>query len=193
MCRRLLPTGWTDRARNRWWGGVALGASLFLEHFHHALAILSVGSESVVGQMDQSGIDANESVTHRSSGPMRRIHLQHYALAILSVAVALGASLVLEHFHFRVPSALLVLFAVAISSWYGGLGPAALAVLLSVITFYWYFVQPVHTLTSTGPRSRISSSLQCSLRSCPGSARFGSASRLIFARVATCGESKQSF
>src|SRR5271165_3560991 len=95
--------------------------------------------------MNQSGIDANESVTHRSSGPMRRIHLQHYALAILSVGVALGASLVLEHFHFRVPSALLLLFAVAISSWYGGRGPAALAVLLSVITFYWYFVQPVRT------------------------------------------------
>ncbi len=95
--------------------------------------------------MNQSGIDANESVTHRSSGPMRRIHLQHYALAILSVGVALGASLVLEHFHFRVPSALLLLFAVAISSWYGGPGPAALAVLLSVITFYWYFVQPVRT------------------------------------------------
>ncbi len=96
--------------------------------------------------MNQSGIDANESVTHRSSGPIRRIHLQHYALAILSVGVALGASLVLEHFHFRVPSAFLLLFAVAISSWYGGPGPAALAVLLSVITFYWYFVQPVHTV-----------------------------------------------
>ncbi|MGB8889211.1 MAG: PAS domain S-box protein [Candidatus Korobacteraceae bacterium] len=95
--------------------------------------------------MKQSGIDANESVTHRSSRPMRRIHLQHYALAILSVAVALGASLVFEHFHFRVPSALLLLFAVAISSWYGGPGPAALAVLLSVVTFYWYFVQPVQT------------------------------------------------
>ena len=95
--------------------------------------------------MNQSGSDANESVTHRPSGPLRRIQLQHYALAILSVGVALGASLVLEHFHFRVPSALLLLFAVAISSWYGGPGPAALAVLLSAITFYWYFVQPVRT------------------------------------------------
>jgi len=95
--------------------------------------------------MKQSGSDANVSVTHRSPGPLRRIHLQDYALAILAVGVALGASLVLEHFHFRVPSALLLLFAVAISSWYGGPGPAALAVLLSAITFYWYFVQPVRT------------------------------------------------
>ena len=95
--------------------------------------------------MNPSGIDANESVTHRPSGPLRRIQLQHYALAILSVGVALGASLVLEHFHFRVPSSLLLLFAVAISSWYGGPRPAALAVLLSAITFYWYFVQPVRS------------------------------------------------
>ena len=95
--------------------------------------------------MNRSGSDANESVTQRPSGPLRRIQLQHYALAILSVGVALGASLVLEHFHFHVPSALLLLFAVAISSWYGGPGPAALAVLFSAITFYWYFVQPVRT------------------------------------------------
>jgi len=95
--------------------------------------------------MNQSGSVAIGSVTHRPSGPLGRIQLQHYALAILSVGVALGASLLLEHFHFRVPSALLLLFAVVISSWYGGTGPAVLAVLLSAITFYWYFVQPVRT------------------------------------------------
>ena len=96
--------------------------------------------------MNQSGIDANESVTHRSAGPMRRIHLQHYALAILSVGVALGISLLLQHFGFRVPSALLLLFAVAISSWYAGAGPAVLAAILATISFYWYFVEPVHTI-----------------------------------------------
>src|SRR5208282_2633004 len=101
---------------------------------------------SVVGQMNPSGIDANESVTHRSSEPLRQISVRRYGLAILSVGVALGASLLLEHFHFRVPSALLLLFAVAISSWYGGLGPAVLAVILSTIGFYWYFVQPVRTI-----------------------------------------------
>jgi K+-sensing histidine kinase KdpD len=96
--------------------------------------------------MNPSGTGADESVTHRQLGPMRRIPLQHYALAILSVGVALAASLVLEYFHFRVPSALLLLFAVAISSWYGGRGPALLAVILSTIGFYWYFVQPVRTI-----------------------------------------------
>src|SRR3974390_2622505 len=96
--------------------------------------------------MNQSGSDANESVTHRPSGPLRRIQLQHYALAILSVGVALGASLLLEHFHFRVPSALLLLFAVAISSWHGGLRAAILGAFLSIFSFYWYFVEPVRAI-----------------------------------------------
>ena len=96
--------------------------------------------------MNPSGIDANESVTHRSSGPLRQISARRYGLAILSVGVALGASLLLDHFHFRVPSALLLLFAVAISSWYAGPGPAVLAAILSTISFYWYFVEPVHTI-----------------------------------------------
>ena len=95
--------------------------------------------------MNPSGIDANESVAHRSSGlPLK--HLQRYALAILSVGIALGASLLLERFHFRVPSALLLLFAVAISSWYAGPKPAVLATILSTISFYWYFVEPVRTI-----------------------------------------------
>src|SRR5271165_294204 len=96
--------------------------------------------------MNSSGIDANESVAHRSSGlPLN--NLQRYGLAVLSVGVALGASLLLEHFHFRVPSALLLLFAVAISSWYAGAGPAVLAAILSTISFYWYFVEPVRTIS----------------------------------------------
>src|SRR5271165_5195499 len=96
--------------------------------------------------MNPSGIEANESVAHRSSGPPLK-YLQRYGLAVLSVGVALGASLLLEHFHFRVPSALLLLFAVAISSWYAGAGPAVLAAILSTISFYWYFVEPVRTIS----------------------------------------------
>jgi len=95
--------------------------------------------------MNPSGIDANKSVAHRSSGlPLK--YLRRYALAILSVGVALEASLLLEHFHFRVSSTLLLLFAVAISSWYAGPGPAVLAAILSTTSFYWYFVEPVRTV-----------------------------------------------
>ncbi len=96
--------------------------------------------------MNPSSIDANESVAHRLSGPPRQIRLQHYGLAIFSVGVALGVSLLLGYFHFRVPFTFLMLFAVAISSWYGGRGPSVLAVVLSTISFYWYFVEPVRTI-----------------------------------------------
>ena len=96
--------------------------------------------------MNPSGIDADESVANRSSGPLRLIRLQYYGLAILSVGIALGVSLLLEYFHFRVPFTFLLLFAVAISSWYGGRGPAVLAVVLSTVSFYWYFVEPVRTI-----------------------------------------------
>jgi len=96
--------------------------------------------------MNRSGIDANEFVAHRSSGALPLNYLQRYGLAVVSIGVALGISLLLQHFGFRVPSALLLLFAVAISSWYAGAGPAVLAAILSTISFYWYFVEPVHTI-----------------------------------------------
>ncbi len=69
-----------------------------------------------------------------------------YALAILSVGVALAAALLLQYFHFREAAIPLLLFAVAISSWYGGRGPAVLATILSTIGFYWYFIEPVRTI-----------------------------------------------
>jgi PAS domain S-box-containing protein len=100
----------------------------------------------MVLQMNASSIATDEFAANRSSSSLRLIHLRYYALAILSVGIALAASLVLEHFHFRVPSALLLLFAVTISSWYGGRGPAVLAFVLSTIGFYWYFVEPVRTI-----------------------------------------------
>ena len=85
--------------------------------------------------MNPSDIDANESVTHRSSVRVHLVYLQRYGLAFLSVGAALGTSLLLQHFGFRVPSALLLLVAVAISSWYAGAGPAMLAAILSTISF----------------------------------------------------------
>ena len=96
--------------------------------------------------MNPSGTGANESVAQRSSGALALNYLQRYGLAVVSVGVALGISLLLQHFHFRVPSALLLLFAVALSSWYAGAGPGVLAAILSTIGFYWYFVEPVRTI-----------------------------------------------
>ena len=66
--------------------------------------------------MKPSDVDANQSVGQGSSGLSPQKHIQGYGLAILSVLLALGASLLLGHFHFREAAFPLLLFAVAISS-----------------------------------------------------------------------------
>ncbi len=97
------------------------------------------------GPMNRLASGTSESLTRQRSW-LHLTDLQHYGLAVLSVGIALGVSLLLQYFHFRVPAAPLLLFAVAISSWYGGTGPAVLAAALSVVSFYWYFVEPVRTI-----------------------------------------------
>jgi PAS domain S-box-containing protein len=97
-------------------------------------------------QMNPSGISASDSVTQQRSWSTRLVELRYYGLAVLSVAVAVGAALLFESLHFRDAAVPLLLFAVAISSWYGRTGPAVLAVVLSTISFYWYFVEPVRTI-----------------------------------------------
>ncbi len=94
--------------------------------------------------MNLSDIHANEPLALGSSGASLN-YFQRYALAILSIGVALGTGLLLQYFHFHVPAALL-LFAVAISSWYGGGGPAALAAVLAIISYYYCFIEPVYTI-----------------------------------------------
>jgi PAS domain S-box-containing protein len=96
--------------------------------------------------MNPSGIDVSESVVHLSSGPLRLGNLQRYGLAVVSVAVALGAALLLEHFQFHDAGIPLLLFAGALSSWYGGPGPGVLAVILCLLGFSWFFVPPLYTL-----------------------------------------------
>jgi len=96
--------------------------------------------------VSQSRIDASEPATLRPWGRRSVKYFQSYGLAIVSVGIALGVSLLLVHFHFRDAAAPLLLFAVAISSWFGGPGPAALAVVLSIVSFYWYFIEPVRTI-----------------------------------------------
>jgi PAS domain S-box-containing protein len=72
-----------------------------------------------------------------------------YGLAVLSVSVALGVSLLLEHFHFRNVADPLFLFAIAIAVWYAGMGPAILAVVLSGLADTYFFIEPLYTLYIT--------------------------------------------
>ena len=96
--------------------------------------------------MSAAGIDASQSIVHRS--PATRLkHLQRYGLAVISVALALGAALLLQHFHFRETAVPILLIACAISSWFGGAGPALLAIVLSLVGFKYCFVAPLYTLS----------------------------------------------
>ena len=75
---------------------------------------------------------------------------QRYALAVISITVALAGALLIERFHVRDVEIPLFLFAVAISAWYGGIGAAALALLLSFLTFDYFFTEPLHTFYVSG-------------------------------------------
>src|ERR1700737_5200159 len=72
-----------------------------------------------------------------------------YGLALLSVSVALGASLLLERFHFHNVADPLFLIAIAIVVWYVGIGPAILTVVLSGLADTYFFIEPLYSLYIT--------------------------------------------
>src|SRR5438128_34043 len=76
--------------------------------------------------------------------PLRLRLLSSYAVAAISVGIALIVSLklgsVIKH------SATPFFCSVVLSSWYGGLWPGFLAALLSVAALDYYFIPPLHAL-----------------------------------------------
>src|SRR6202171_2352883 len=78
-----------------------------------------------------------------------RSHMLRYGLALLSVSVALGGSLLLERLQFRNVADPMFLFAIAIAVWYAGIGPAILAVVLSGLADTYFFIEPIYTFYIT--------------------------------------------
>ncbi|MCC5625075.1 PAS domain S-box protein [Nostoc sp. CHAB 5715] len=70
-----------------------------------------------------------------------RKRLLHYGIAVLSVALALGATLLLNPYLTPTPAALFFA-AVMVSAWYGGLGPGLLATVLSTLAINYFFFKP---------------------------------------------------
>jgi len=68
--------------------------------------------------------------------------IQRYGLAVLTVAIALGAALLLAGYGFQGVAQPLFLLAIAITVWYAGPGPAALAFVLSTLADDYFFVEP---------------------------------------------------
>jgi len=97
--------------------------------------------------MDQARLEARQATVRcKPQLPKPLSRVQRYGLAVLSVSVALGGSLLLEPLHFRNLGVSPFVFAVAVAAWYGGTEGAVLALLLSCISFDYFFVEPLHTL-----------------------------------------------
>ena len=102
--------------------------------------------------MNPLPVATSDSAARQSTSLLRRRRLQSYSFAFFSVAVALGAALLLDHFGLRDATVPLFLLASAISSWYGGRGPGALAVVLCSLAFDYFFVPPLYSFYLTAAK-----------------------------------------
>jgi PAS domain S-box-containing protein len=82
----------------------------------------------------------------QSDLPRRRLEpstISHYAMAVLSVALAVIAVELITRFLNAEPIASMMLCAVIFAAWYGGFGPALLAIILTLLAFHYYLVPPI--------------------------------------------------
>jgi PAS domain S-box-containing protein len=77
--------------------------------------------------------------------PLRII--SYYAMAVLSVVVAIIAAELLTRFLHAEPIVSSMLCAVIFAAWFGGVGPALLAIALALFAFHYYLVPPVNSFT----------------------------------------------
>jgi PAS domain S-box-containing protein len=84
---------------------------------------------------------------YQTPDQLRWGRVQRYSLPALSVALALGAALLLDHFGIHDATVPLFICACAISSWYGGRGSAVLAVILCSLAFDYFFVPPLYAVS----------------------------------------------
>ena len=84
----------------------------------------------------------------RNKGAIIPEQLLHYTIALLSVALALGVTLLLRPYLSATPSALFFA-AVMVSAWYGGFAPGLLATVLSTLVVNYLFLQPLYPLYIT--------------------------------------------
>src|ERR1700674_1415846 len=71
--------------------------------------------------------------------------ISYYAMAVLSVAVAIVAADLITRLLHAEPIASSMLCAVIFAAWFGGLGPALLAIALALLAFHYYLVPPINS------------------------------------------------
>jgi len=72
-----------------------------------------------------------------------------YALAILSVLLALGISSFLFKHKIQGLEFPVFMVAIALTAWYAGVGPAVVALVLSILAYSYYFTEPYYSLYLT--------------------------------------------
>jgi PAS domain S-box-containing protein len=72
--------------------------------------------------------------------------LLHYGVALLSVALALGTTLLLGSYLETTPTSLFFV-AVMVSAWYGGLKPGIVATVLSSLAINYFLTEPIYVLS----------------------------------------------
>ncbi|MBD2260545.1 PAS domain S-box protein [Pseudanabaena sp. FACHB-2040] len=77
----------------------------------------------------------------------RKTRLLSYAVAVFSVALAVGISLSLGPLIRPTPTSLFFV-AVMVSAWWGGLGPGLVATVLSTLAIHYGFIAPYHSLNT---------------------------------------------
>src|SRR6267154_6289401 len=73
--------------------------------------------------------------------------IAYYAMAVLSVAVAVVAAELITRLLHAEPIASSMLCAVIIAAWFGGFGPALMAIALALLAFHYYLVPPINSFT----------------------------------------------
>src|SRR5438105_12316175 len=72
-----------------------------------------------------------------------------YGVAVLSSALALLITLLLDDPAVEPNTSLFFIAAVVVSSWYGGLGPGLLTAFLTAVAHTYFFLPPTHSLAIT--------------------------------------------
>jgi K+-sensing histidine kinase KdpD len=81
----------------------------------------------------------------RSVGWAEPSAIARYAIAVLSVAIAIVAAELLTRILHTEPIASSMLCAVIIAAWFGGFGPGLLAIVLSLLAVHYYLVPPANS------------------------------------------------
>ncbi len=87
----------------------------------------------------------NQATNFRSSATPGLPTISRYAMAALSVALAIIAAELITRLLHAEPIASTMLCAVIFAAWYGGLGPALLAITLALLAFHYYVVPPINS------------------------------------------------